>query len=914
MRINSRKNYQTKSFLGIEKSSSPLGIREGRCMGAKNLLYRDGILKKRNGWKEIYHFMDQHDNDLKIYGIYPYGDEVIYHAGQYLFRGKSKITDAILPECISFGYEHGGNLYIVCGGEIYVYNGVELTEIYDSEYAYVPTTTKDISPMSVESTEVKGESESALTSNRKNALIGAKERYSTYLLDTVLDTEKPVKIKGKMYVEYGSQNDFTCPYNALYNDTERLSIRNIERVMGLDDTNAENLFTESGVNVNLSLISEVEAFLKEPIKVTEAIFKSWTGTGVPRMSFYKDAELIYDMQIAVGVSICDLTSELSGKVINRIVIYGNSESYTLKEISIYGKQRYTGTIAIEYYEEEIELNRSIKPKSITDVCGKSLSLYTNEEASAQATCNLFFENSVSGTTVTLDFISVSDSASSNFEIEFSQRDAEKLRFKLLEHCKTDTGLDVLALSDGKKLCIATLDGGFYAPYQTDFDEITALSMADGGALMVFGKDEATTLKLTEKDGSVNCSLVDHASYGGSVNAQCVATVNFDTVSLSREGIFGSHSGKHRVRRAEVIEKTIPTSIEKAVAIQYDNCYYLFINGGVYVADTRLKSYDSGRIDSDFQYEWWYLDSIPASYVACINGELLIGRDDGRVVSFYDGYSDVYYEKMHTGSYLFDQNEDGVSVIYVSKALNAGAFDTVLLSGCYSLVCNVAGSYENEDTVTLTLYENQLFDENGCLKIYPNTKLSLMNDNGDVIESEVISVDGALSEITVKKVGNNHTYLKILHKNQDTEYVLESQENHYVLLDKYGDTVNLFYAENATVLLKKSTPVLAEYKSAPLLKNGEAKRLCGISVEVTDDTEGIVEIEYETDKRVQKACQGAGTLFNMDALDFNAVSFNTSLKKKFTLRAFERSFDYVTLKISHSASAPFGLIGYSLSYE
>ncbi len=913
MRENSKKIYAPKSFLGIEKAVSPLQIREGRCAYSKNLLYRDGILKKRNGWKEIHHFTDEHDNDLKIYGIYPYGDDVVYHAGQYLFREDTKISGAILPECVSFGYEHGENLYVACGGEIYVYNGVELTEIYDSEYAYVPTTTKDISPTNMESTEVKKESQSALTSNRKNTIIGINKRYSTYLLDSVIDTEKPVKIKGKMYVEYGSQNEHVCPYNALYNEAERLSIRNIERVMGLDDTNAENLFTDSGVNVNLSLISEVEAFLKEPIKVTEAVFKSWTGTGVPRMSFYKDNKLIYDMQATVGGSICDLTSELSGKVINRIVIYGNSEGYVLKGISIYGKQRYTGTIVLEYYEDGIELNKSIKPKDITDVCGRSLSLYTNEEASAQAICNLFFENSVSGTTVTLDFISVSDSASSNFEIEFSQKDAKRLYFRLLEHCKTDTGLDVLALSDGKKLCIATLDGGFYAPYQTDFDEITALSMADGGALMVFGKSEATTLALTEKDGSVNCSLVDHADYGGAVNAQCVATVNFDTVSLSREGVFGSHSGKHRVRRAEVIEKMMPANIENATAIHHEGCYYLFINGGVYVADTRLKSYDSGRIDSDFQYEWWYLDNIPASCVALINNKLLIGREDGRVMSFHEGYSDVYYEKMHTGSYLFDQNEDGVSVIYVSKALNVGAFDTVLLSGCYSLVCGVLGSYESEDTVTLALYENELYDEDGCLKIYPNTTLSLMNDNGDVIESEVISVDGALSEITVKKVGNNHTYLKILHKNQDTEYVLESQENHYVLLDKYGDTVNLFYTENADVSLKKSTPVLVEYESAPLLKNREAKRLCGISVELTDDTEGIVAVEYETDKRVQKDDQSAGALFNMDAFDFNSVSFNTSLKKKCYQRAYERNFDYVTVKISHSASAPFGLVSYAVCY-
>ena len=911
MRLNSKKNYTVKSFLGVEKASSPLAIKEGRCTTSKNLLYRDGILKKRNGWREIYHFTNDHDADLKIYGIYPYENDVIIHAGQYLFRNGKRIADGVLPECVSFGYEHGDKLYIVCGGEFYGYDGVSFTEIYDSDHAYVPLTTWGISPISAESTEVKKESASVLTSRRKNTLIGARVRYSTYVLDTVMDTDKAVKIKGRTFVEYGSQSQLKCPYNALYSEAERLGISNIERVMGLDDENAKKLFTSEGVSVNLSLISEVEAFLKEPIKVTEAIF---TGDGVPRMCFYNDAELIYDTQTEISGSNCDLTSALSGKVIDRIRIYGNSQGYKLKEISIFGKARYTGYVQLEYYENNVELNRSIKPKSITDVCGKPISLYANENASEAVGCNLFFENSEIGTTVTFDYITSSD-GSDNFEIEFSQKDAKKLSFRMLEHCKTDTGSDVLALSDGKSICFATMDGTLYAPYDTklDVDGITALSIADGGSLVAFGKSEAPTIELTKKDGSVYCALVDHASYGGAVNSLCAKTVNFDTLSLSNGIVFGSVSGKHRARRGEAIEKMIPYDMENAVAIEYDSCYYLFINGEVFVADTRLKSYDSGRVDSDFQYEWWYLDNIPASYVAKINGGLLIGREDGRVVSFYSGYSDVYYEKMHTGSYLFDENEDGVSVIYVSKEINVTAFDTVLLSGCYSLVCNVAGSYENEDTVSLTLYENQLFDGNGCLKIYPGAKLSLMDNNGDIIESEVISVDGFSCTVNVKKVGNNHTYSKILHKNQDTEYVLEAQENHYVLLDKYGETVNLFYAENATVRLKKTTPVLAEYETAPLLKSGEAKRLYGIDIELTDDTEGVILIEHETNNHKSSSTQNTGALLDMNVLDFNGLTFNTSLKKKCFVRAFERNFDYVTVKIKHVSNGAFGLISYAVRY-
>ena len=114
-------------------------------------------------------------------------------------------------------------------------------------------------------------------------------------------------------------------------------------------------------------------------------------------------------------------------------------------------------------------------------------------------------------------------------------------------------------------------------------------------------------------------------------------------------------------------------------------------------------------------------------------------------------------------------------------------------------------------------------------------------------------------------------------------------------------------------LKKSTPVMVEYESAPLLKNGEAKRLFGIEVELTEDTEGIVTIEHETDKRKINAYQNAGTLFNMDTLNFNSVSFNTSLKKKCSMRAYERNFDYVTVRITQQSDRDFGIVSYALVY-
>ena len=128
-----------------------------------------------------------------------------------------------------------------------------------------------------------------------------------------------------------------------------------------------------------------------------------------------------------------------------------------------------------------------------------------------------------------------------------------------------------------------------------------------------------------------------------------------------------------------------------------------------MADSRLKTYESNRLDSSYQYEWFYLDNIPASYVAKIDGDLLIGREDGRVVSFYDGYSDIYYEQIGEGSYLFDQNSDGVSIIYLNKELNIGTYDRLILNGCYTLLSGIYDSALNGDTITLYLNHDQFYD-------------------------------------------------------------------------------------------------------------------------------------------------------------------------------------------------------------
>lgn len=103
MGVNSkRKNYKVKSLLGIDALSSHLDIRDGRCVKATNLLFSDGILKKRKGWVEKYRFTDEYDRPLKINGICKHGDDYIFHAGEYLFKNSERILGAVLENQRSY--------------------------------------------------------------------------------------------------------------------------------------------------------------------------------------------------------------------------------------------------------------------------------------------------------------------------------------------------------------------------------------------------------------------------------------------------------------------------------------------------------------------------------------------------------------------------------------------------------------------------------------------------------------------------------------------------------------------------------------------------------------------------------------------------------------------------------------------
>ena len=909
------KIYKSDMLLGIEKRTSPLFVKENRASFMRNLIYSDGILKKRQGFKEIYRLTDDFDIGFVINGIYQYKNKEIFHAGNYLFCGNEKLENCYLPNYKSYGFENGNLLYIVCYKNLYVFDGEKVTDIYDSEYSYVPTTKSNISPIDKELSEVIFESANLLTSKRKNTLIGVNETHTKYVLDGAVDREKPLKITTKMRVSSESQEENVASYNAIYNEAKRLNTDNMAKVMGISEENANRLFSGEGVDVNLSVISEIDIFLKSPIKITSALFKARGGTGIPRMTFLCNGEDVYDTLKVSEESNLDLTSQLKDQVIDEIRFFGNYSIGIIDEVNIFGKQLYEGYVEITHKVDNFQFNESIRPYLITDTSGKELTLSQNLKGTFSAGCTVHIEEGLNGQyIIAFNFINVSDSpTNSNITVEYSVVGSQRLICSLGEVCKTDTGKDILALSDGKNLYLSSNKCGFsYMPthLKTEFEKITSICAKEGMMICVFSENTASSVEISTKDGETDYALKGHSLQGGAVNHSSTKTVNGDILSLSSDGIFGSVGNEvHRTRRGENIKSMLPKNLENAVAIEHNGLYLLFIEGGVYVADTRFKNYENNRLDSSFEYEWWYFDGINATCVSKINGEIYIGRDDGRIVKFYDGFCDLIYRKIKKGSYLFDKNNEGVSVIYIDKTLGIGTYDTVLMSNCYSVKCVISQKSVYDNKTTLHIASNDLFDNEGSYKIYPEMEVYLKRQDGVLVKAKCVEVDGFTRTLTVDIGENSDVYVAILTKIDNERYKLEEENDYFVFLDKYGNQATFENTENANVVLEIKVPVSVEYESAPLLRNEEYKYLYEICVDLTKESEGVVTLEYETDKIKRQSDLEYEKNLDFNSFDFNGLSFNSSLKKSHKVRTFERNFEYVILRIKHQNDSDFGLKGF-----
>ena len=134
--LRDRKLFKLDEFRGPDFTTAPQKIKTSHAQYSENFIVDGGLLKKRNGWREVLNL------DGRINGIFEYGGYMLIHAGEKLYKYSegechSVEADVLLPDEKSQAFDNDGQLFIICKG-MYIYNGEKLLAGTD-ENVYVPT-------------------------------------------------------------------------------------------------------------------------------------------------------------------------------------------------------------------------------------------------------------------------------------------------------------------------------------------------------------------------------------------------------------------------------------------------------------------------------------------------------------------------------------------------------------------------------------------------------------------------------------------------------------------------------------------------------------------------------------------------------------------------------------------------------
>lgn len=143
----------------------------------------------------------------------------------------------------------------------------------------------------------------------------------------------------------------------------------------------------------------------------------------------------------------------------------------------------------------------------------------------------------------------------------------------------------------------------------------------------------------QADGSVIFSIEQGIAGTGAISKYCFANLVDEPLFLSRRGIMATTSSnilaERTVRnRSYYLDSQLinEANLENAVATEWNGYYILVVNGRAYIMDSRNKTYKN-ESGSDFVYQCYHWENIPAVCFLSIAGDLYFGTSTGKICKF-----------------------------------------------------------------------------------------------------------------------------------------------------------------------------------------------------------------------------------------------------------------------------------------
>ena len=657
--------------------------------------------------------------------------------------------------------------------------------------------------------------------------------------------------------------------------------------------------------------------LKKPLMVCSSevgcmcrVHITTAGGALPNATLYIDGEL--PVKMSTGFN----PDKYRGKILTEILIEDTAD---IKSLEIIGNKVHSGEahLRIDYASNKEEFSLSVNGEDYSH--WSELGLHSFGAYNQDGFGYIRFGHVLSTPVI---------EGESNITVEYTADYESDIMISQSSEVTLSAGVNVLCLTNNSNMLYFSdfLYGYGYFP-DNDYvgigkenEPVSAILPLDDNSIGVFKKNEYYKLLLNvrtiDEEFVVRLEPSVIAFYPGigCENQFVGANVNGDSLIFSAAGVNGvisSASSPVNMRSTNVNRELCAYSEserEKAFAVSHEGRYYLFIGDKVYIADTRFKTYESNRLDSGYEYEWWIWDSSDARCAYSLDSELYLGLEDGTVRQLGQGWCDE--RRINSSCAMGEMLYDGQSFTF-NEELGVDDGDRVQILNTYEKLNNSRlVLFVGADTVGCSYTEAVDFETNGSA-ILPFDSVILYNaENGIEIPCEVVELQpdslGVVLMPRTKQAINQALDWNLVR--EPMSYTASTSGNGAVnLLDSDGRVAMFVANGEMAAVIEKSTPVACEIRTGAIdFYKLHSKSLYKLSITPSEDTVGEIEIGYETNLGKSSKARNVGNGFDFKSFDFKSFVFDGNFSKTFVKRVFERNFNYIIFKFASKGDGPFGI--------
>lgn len=496
---------------------------------------------------------------------------------------------------------------------------------------------------------------------------------------------------------------------------------------------------------------------------------------------------------------------------------------------------------------------------------------------------------------------------------------------------------------------------------TYFEDVNTVSLgSDGYAILGYARLADNTLAIFKEKSQSEASIFYRTSYykefytaAGSldevlsifpttagnigetvISRHACADFGGDNLILSENGIFGivltdnvATATRYARERSLAINARLrrEEKLSDAVAICYRGRYYLSVDGHCYVADARYRYGTNEALDGAYQYEWWYLDNIPAHVWAELGGALWFGTEDGRLCRFDDGYTDRTFHDLAAGEMTLDEDQE---CIFYSSAIGFDMQDGDELRVLGGTLHSVYLPWVNVSSGRLYVNPTEIINVYEGAEVYcdciDGTALQL-HTKYTVDDVDLGDCSFALLDEGGNTVNAGNGEVRVCQRHTSTLYLcdIDTQACSFGLKEHPEARpldLTLYNGEGGALLTARITRPHAIYAEwvTPISDLGSpeySKRLLGMTVVAKAKEGGELRFGYESRFGLSmEQAYGSTDGFSFSDFSFRDFTFDTGFATSYSVRLMERNVNFVAMRICSDTERPCAIERLSMQYE